>query len=101
MGIPHLVKIGLLGRVGRFDSADSRVYSRDDSVVCRTERGLEIGAVLCPLDSGTDAHAATPSEPVSPGLPDGQIMRQVTPDDQMIISPVSYTHLTLPTTPYV
>ena len=77
MGIPHLVKVGLLGRIGRFDSADGRAFLRNDEVICRTDRGLEIGSIMCQLDdqrSGEDLDN------------DGQVMRRVTPDDKMILN---------------
>ena len=74
MRIPHLVKIGLLGHVGRFSSADGRRYQRSDEVVCRTNRGLEVGRVLCSLDElpGTDEA-------------DGEVLRRLTPEDQLIV----------------
>ena len=77
LGIPHLVKVGLLGHVGRFESADGRVFSRNDEVICRTRRGLEVGSIMCPVDDFETAEV-----PES----DGQVMRQVTPDDQMILN---------------
>ncbi len=69
----HLVKIGLLGAVGRFRTNDGTVYPRDCPVICRTERGLEVGRVLCDIDrNGADD-------------PDGALLRQVSAEDQMII----------------
>lgn len=50
MGQSHLIKIGLMGVVGTFDAADFRVYTRDQRVICRTERGLELGVVICDVD---------------------------------------------------
>ena len=50
MGQSHLIKIGLMGVVGTFDAADFRVYTRDQRVICRTDRGLEIGVVICDVD---------------------------------------------------
>ena len=41
----HFVRIGLLGSVGRFASADSQRYPRAARVICRTPRGLEVGEV--------------------------------------------------------
>ncbi len=78
MGIPHLVKIGLLGQVGRFSTVDGREYRRGDDVVCRTDRGLEIGSVLCPLD-----------QTGAPQNLDGQMLRQVTPDDRLIMNRIN------------
>ena len=53
MPVPHLVRYGALGHVGRFSSADAVRFPRHTRVVCRTTRGLEIGEVLsaCNLQS--------------------------------------------------
>ncbi len=40
-----------MGVVGTFDAADFRVYTRDQRVICRTRRGLEVGVVICDVDS--------------------------------------------------
>ena len=73
MGRPHLVKIGMFATVGRFESADFVAYSRDERVVCRTDRGLEIGEVLRPID---DEQLES----------NGQLLRRVSPDDQLIVT---------------
>jgi cell fate regulator YaaT (PSP1 superfamily) len=65
-----------MGSVGRFVSADSSVYDRDSKVVCRTNRGLEWGQVICEVSS-PDSVTVVES--------DGAILRPVTPDDQLII----------------
>ena len=46
----HLVKTGLMGLVGRFRSVDHRNYPRDLRVICRTERGLEYGEIICAVE---------------------------------------------------
>lgn len=74
MGIPHLVKIGLLGRVGRFVSTDGRRYDRAVDVVCRTERGLEVGNVMCALEEHVDSEKS-----------DGKLLRRMTPEDHLIV----------------
>ena len=76
MGQLYWVRVGLMGTIGSFDAIDFRHYSRDDRVVCRTARGLEIGSVICPLDSED-----------SKGLDhvDGELLRHVSPDDQLIV----------------
>lgn len=45
----HLVRIGVLGHIGRFQAYDARQFQRDAAVVCRTHRGLEFGSVLTSL----------------------------------------------------
>ena len=75
MGKPYLVKIGLMGDVGRYDSPDYRSYVRDDKVICRTQRGLESGTVLCDLE----AHDGNAPET------QGELLRSISSDDQMIL----------------
>lgn len=74
MGLTHLVKIGLMGAVGRLDAADFHPYPRDTRVICRTARGLELGTVLCPLDD----HGVS-------GSSDGQLLRRVGDEDELIL----------------
>ena len=82
MGRPHLVKIGLFAAVGRFESADFVTYARDEQVVCRTDRGLEIGQVLCPIEDSleSDAPGAIALES------NGELLRRVSDNDQLIVS---------------
>lgn len=70
----HWVRVGLLGSVGRFASADAQRYPRGTRVVCRTDRGLEVGEVLAPSqsDEGTD----------SPGL----LLRRVSVEDDLLLA---------------
>lgn len=68
----HLVRIGAMGHVGRFDAVDNLRYDRSDRVICRTERGLEVGHVL--------AMAA------GHGGSDGELLRKVTIEDELLIS---------------
>ncbi len=50
MNADHLVRTGLLGAVGCFRAVDRMSYDRDATVICRTDRGLEVGTVLCSID---------------------------------------------------
>ena len=75
MGAHHLVKIGLMGVVGHYQSPDFTVFPRDSKVICRTTRGLEFGEVICPLDEV--------SENDQPSA--GQILRRVGSEDKMIL----------------
>ncbi|MFT5303069.1 MAG: cell fate regulator YaaT (PSP1 superfamily) [Mariniblastus sp.] len=77
MSAAHLVRVGLMGVVGRFDSADFNFYPRDSSVICRTRRGLESGVVICPVESD--------NEKMSAQVIEGQILRRVGSEDQMIL----------------
>lgn len=68
----HLVLVGALGHVGRFVSSDATRYPRGTRVVCRTARGLEIGRVLSPEESGSDSV-------------DGSVLRRVGIEDDLIL----------------
>ena len=74
MSAVHLVRVGLLGRVGKFSAVDHRVHDRDAKVVCRTERGLEVGEVICKLDV-TDSDSEV----------DGDLLRQIGREDRAIV----------------
>lgn len=69
----HLVQIGTLGSIGRFRAVDRRQRPHGTTVVCRTRRGLEVGSVLKPIP-GDEAEC------------DGELLRQVTPEDQLLIN---------------
>jgi hypothetical protein len=69
----HFVRVGLLGSVGRFASADRQRYARGTRVVCRTVRGLEVGEVLSPADDADQAE-------------DGTLLRRVTTQDDLLIA---------------
>lgn len=78
----HLVRLGILGHVGRFRAVDRTIHSRGQRVVCRTARGLEVGEVLTNLDQ---AESATET--------DGDLLRKVTPDDEMLIKRIESRRL--------
>lgn len=92
MATAHLVKIGLFGQVGRLTTPGGRLFSRNDRVVCRTSRGLEVGTVLCAdeLFRQSDDRARNVSnggtdEPPTPQF-DGEVLRRLTPDDHLIMN---------------
>ncbi|MEM9186299.1 MAG: PSP1 C-terminal domain-containing protein [Planctomycetota bacterium] len=65
----HLVRVGVLGQVGRFRSTDGARYQRGARVVVRTARGLETGEVL--------------SESTGSGG-DGELLRGMTVEDDLL-----------------
>ena len=69
----HLVRVGVMGHVGRFYAADATRYPRDSKVIVRTQRGLEVGEILSP-----------PGSDVSGAEPDGAILRGMTPEDHLL-----------------
>ena len=73
MGIHHLVRVGALGRVGRFTAIDAVRYPRHARVIVRTSRGLELGEILDPPNDGSDGAAA-----------DGSILRGMTVEDRLL-----------------
>ncbi len=71
----YAVRVGVHGQVGRFAAAGES-YRRGDRVICRTNRGLEVGAVLSTLRTT-----------IEPGKePDGRIVRRMTAEDHMLWS---------------
>jgi cell fate regulator YaaT (PSP1 superfamily) len=60
--------------LGEFDPGAGTVYARCQAVVLRTDRGLEVGEVLC---EASPRAVQLISEPTH-----GQILRQITADDQ-------------------
>jgi len=73
MASAYIVRHGAMRFLGEFQPQGSAVPERGQEVILRTERGLELGEVLCESDPRA---LATISEPTR-----GQIVRQVTPDD--------------------
>ena len=69
----HLVRVGAIGHVGRFVSVDPVTFGRGSRVICRTQRGLEVGEVL--------AH----SERVAArGESDGSLLRRMSAEDELL-----------------
>ncbi len=71
----HFVRYSLLGRVGRFASADATRYPRRSRVVIRTDRGLEIGEVL-----------AEPEPSATVAATEGEILRRMTIEDELLVA---------------
>lgn len=69
----HLVRVGAMGNVGRFQSIDGVRYARHTRVVVRTRRGLEVGEVLDPPHGFAEDTVA-----------DGAILRRMTVEDQLL-----------------
>lgn len=69
----HLVRVGLLGQLGRFDAVDGIRHPRRTRVLCRTARGLEVGEVLSASDA--NGHVA-----------DGDLIRRLTVEDELLLA---------------
>jgi cell fate regulator YaaT (PSP1 superfamily) len=71
---PHLVRVGVLGQVGRFAPVSLTAFPRGTRVVCRTSRGLELGEVLAVEQTNGGHRRAT----------DGELLRRVTVADELL-----------------
>lgn len=69
----HLVRIGVMGHVGRFRAVDGIQHDRHARVICRTARGLEVGQVLS--SSEPTGHEA-----------DGTLIRRLTVEDDLLLA---------------
>lgn len=85
----HLVRVGVLGQVGRFPASDGVRYPRGTRVVCRTARGLEMGEVLS-NEPPVGPDSATPNwlqgKDGSAVMPDGSLVRALTAEDELLQS---------------
>ena len=70
----YIVRHGGMRILGLFEANAKRTYSRSDSVIVRTDRGLEAGKVLC------DAEGANLEEVNLTQI--GQILREMTASDK-------------------
>ncbi len=70
----YVVRYGAMRLLGAFSAAAGRECRRGMQVIVRTDRGLEIGEVLC------DATPATNGE--TKDSTGGQILRETTPEDR-------------------
>jgi cell fate regulator YaaT (PSP1 superfamily) len=68
-----IVRYGQMRHLGEYQSSEGRVHLRGERVVVRSDRGTEVGEVLCPA---TDRTASFLENPVR-----GQILRAATLDD--------------------
>jgi cell fate regulator YaaT (PSP1 superfamily) len=59
-----------MGHIGRFSPAEPILFPRGARVICRTQRGLEIGEVVAPV--------------MRDAAPDGTLLRGATPQDELI-----------------
>jgi cell fate regulator YaaT (PSP1 superfamily) len=69
-----LVRVGVLGQVGRFSAVDGVPYERGARVVCRTRRGLEVGEVLSHVEAPRSFDA------------DGALLRRITVEDDLLLT---------------
>lgn len=70
----YLVRVGKLGQIGRFRTLQESVFRRGARVVCRTQRGVELGQVLGPVHL----------KPSNIDLADGRLLRAMTVEDEIL-----------------
>lgn len=73
MNWSHLVRVGIMGNVGRYSAVDAVCYPVGTRVVVRTARGLETGIVLTCLERARQKHHS-----------DGKILRKMTAEDEWL-----------------
>ena len=69
----YIVRHGAMRLLGEFTPADGSAYDRGQRVVVRTERGLELGDVLCPSTPQAIGYLPEPTR--------GDLLRRMTEDD--------------------
>lgn len=70
----HLARVGLHGQVGRFWNSESLLLGRGVRVLCRTDRGLEVGEIVNSSRAGSAA----------PSAGDGRVLRKMRPEDELL-----------------
>jgi len=71
----YVIRYGQMRLLGVFTTAGGQTFRRSAHVVARTDRGLELGEVLCDADEQARAMLKEPTE--------GQILRAVTAEDRL------------------
>src|SRR5262245_22573641 len=69
----YIVRHGAMRLLGEFTPADRSAYERGQRVVVRTDRGLELGDVLCPSTPQAIAYLPEPTH--------GDLLRRMSDDD--------------------
>jgi cell fate regulator YaaT (PSP1 superfamily) len=74
MAAKYVVRHGTMRFLGEFEAAENDSYARADEVIVRSERGLEVGQVLCPASPRALELLAEPTR--------GRILRRMTEEDR-------------------
>lgn len=70
----HIVRYGIMRIVGEFSAKNDEPIARGTAVIVRTERGVEIGEVLCPASEQTRSYLGRTDE-------SGRILQIASADD--------------------
>jgi cell fate regulator YaaT (PSP1 superfamily) len=73
VGSKYIVRHGTMRFLGEYEAAGEAAYHRGDAVVVRSERGVELGDVMCEASPRAVELITEPTR--------GQIVRTVAPDD--------------------
>ena len=77
----YIVRYGAMRFLGIFTSNGGIQYQRGVKVIARTDRGLEVGEVLCPTSEEAVAWLKEPTE--------GQILREMTAEDHLEVARIA------------
>ncbi|MEZ6148559.1 MAG: hypothetical protein R3C09_00425 [Pirellulaceae bacterium] len=76
-----LLRVGLLGQVGRFSLGDVGGLRRGERVVCRTRRGIEVAVAL---GGARESHDGSIGDSDGSVERDGHVLRRTTPEDELL-----------------
>jgi cell fate regulator YaaT (PSP1 superfamily) len=85
MGAKYIARHGAMRFLGEYEADGDTAYARGEAVIVRSERGLEVGEVLCPA---TPSAVQLLAEPTG-----GHIVRRITDDDRHDVDRVHQTEL--------
>ncbi len=74
MTVKYIVRHGTMRFLGEFEPGEGETYGRADEVVLRSERGLEVGQVLCEANPRALELLAEPTQ--------GRILRRLSEEDR-------------------
>lgn len=69
----YVVRTGVMRALGVYSSSRDETFARDVEVIVRTDRGMEVGAVLCEATEQAVSHLKEPGH--------GQILRRMSAED--------------------
>src|SRR5437899_2790316 len=76
MAPSYIIRHGAMRLLGEYDASDGNTYPRGSPVVVRSDRGLEVGDVLCEANPRAVALISEPTH--------GRILRLFTAEDRAI-----------------
>src|SRR5260370_2647174 len=80
MASKYIVRHGAMRLLGEYEAGEAETYCRGNEVVIRSDRGLEIGQVLC--------EANPQAVELIKEATRGPIVRSVTPEDRQQVEPL-------------